>query len=101
MKNFKSFTGIAVFLILCFTVQAASAGTSSKKEKSDPQDYITIKGKVVDKETGTPLVFATVAVKESNVAIVTNIDGEFTLKVVPPTAQKNIEVSFLGFKNKV
>ncbi len=101
MKNFKTISVTAVLLILCFTVQAASAGTFLKKEKNDQQDYVTIRGKVVDKETGTPLVFATVAVKETNVAIVTNIDGEFTLKIVPPTAQKNLEVSFLGFKNKV
>ena len=101
MKNFKKITGIAAILVLCLVVQNASAGSSFKKEKNDQQDYVTIKGKVVDAETKTPLVFATVAVKESNVAIITNIDGEFTLKVLPPTANKNIEVSFLGFKNKV
>ena len=78
---------IAALLLLCFTLQA--------------QDYVTVRGKVIDAETGNPLVFATVAVKESNVAIVTNIDGEFTLKILPPTASKNIEVSFLGFKNKL
>ncbi|HLP74070.1 MAG TPA: carboxypeptidase-like regulatory domain-containing protein, partial [Bacteroidales bacterium] len=61
----------------------------------------TIRGKVVDNQTGTPLVFATVALKESNVAIVTNIDGEFTLKVSPPLTSKKLEVSYLGFKNKL
>src|SRR5512133_3957553 len=101
MKNLRTITGTAAILILCLVVQNASAGTSLKKEKNPQQDYVTIKGKVVDAETKSPLVFATVAVKESNVAIVTNIDGEFTLKVLPPTANKNIEVSFLGFKNKV
>jgi hypothetical protein len=92
--------GIAVLLLLCITVQAASATDSSRKLKNDQQEYVTIRGKVVDKESGNPLVFATVALKESNVAIVTNIDGEFTLKILPPTASKSIEVSFLGFKNK-
>ena len=100
MKNFRTIKGIAVMLLLCFTVQAASAGTSLKKDKNDQQEYLTIRGKVIDSETGNPLVFATVAVKESNVAIVTNIDGEFTLKILPPTTSKSIEVSYLGFKNK-
>ncbi len=50
---------------------------------------------------GTPLVFATVAVKESNVAIVTNIDGEFTLKIGETVTSKNLEVTFLGYKNKI
>ncbi|HEX2969453.1 MAG TPA: carboxypeptidase-like regulatory domain-containing protein [Bacteroidales bacterium] len=100
MKNLKTLTGIAVILMLCFTVQTASAG-SSLKGKNDQQDYITVRGKVIDAETGSPLVFATVALKESNVAIVTNIDGEFTLKLMPPVTNKSLEVSYLGFKNKV
>ena len=50
---------------------------------------------------GTPLVFATVAVMETNVAIVTNIDGEFTLKIGETVTSKNLEVTFLGYKNKV
>jgi hypothetical protein len=87
MKNLKMLPVIAALLLLCFTLQA--------------QDYVTVSGKVIDAETGNPLVFATVALKESNVAIVTNIDGEFTLKILPPTASKNIEVSFLGFRNKL
>ena len=45
-------------------------------------------------------MFATVAVKESNVAIVTNIDGEFTLKIGDQVTSKNLEISFLGYKNK-
>jgi hypothetical protein len=87
MKNLKMLPVIAALLLLCFTLQA--------------QDYVTVRGKVIDAETGNPLVFATVAVKESNVAIVTNIDGEFTLKILPPITSKNIEVSYLGFKNKL
>ena len=75
-------------------------GVSSKGKKLIQQEFITIKGKVVDAEKGTPLVFATVAVKESNVAIVTNIDGEFTLKIGETLTAKNLEVSFLGYKNK-
>ena len=58
------------------------------RKKSDQQSYLTIKGKVVDAETGAPLVFASVAVTESNVAIVTNIDGEFTLKIGESLLQK-------------
>jgi hypothetical protein len=100
MKNLNVTSKIAAFLLLLFTVQAATAGSSQREKKNDQQDYITIRGKVVDAESGTPLVFATVAIKESNVAIVTNIDGEFTLKILDPSVSKNIEVSYLGYKNK-
>jgi hypothetical protein len=100
MKTFKHISLIATVLLLAFTVEAVSAGDLSGKKKNDQQNFITIKGKVIDAENGTPLVFATVAVKESNVAIVTNIDGEFTLKIGEPVTAKNLEVSFLGYKNK-
>ena len=101
MKTIKNFSFYVLILLLAFTFQASSAGSSEKNKKSDQQDYITIKGKIVDAETGTALVFATVAVSESNVAIITNVDGEFTLKIGEALTSKNLEVSYLGYKNKV
>ena len=100
MKNFKQISLIAALLLLVFTAQTAIAGNRSDKKNGVQQNLIVIKGKVIDAESRAPLVFATVAVKESNVAIVTNIDGEFTLKVGDLTTSKNLEVSFVGYKNK-
>jgi len=39
-------------------------------------------------------------VKESNVATVTNIDGEFIIKIPENEVSKNLEISFIGYKNK-
>ena len=100
MKTFKHFSLIAAVLLVAFSAQIASAGNLKDKKKNDQQTLIVIKGKVVDAETGAPLIFATVAVKESNVAIVTNIDGEFTLKIGETLTAKNLEITFLGYKNK-
>jgi hypothetical protein len=100
MKTFKNISVIAVFLLLAFGAQTASAGNRHDNKKTTQQNLVTIKGKVIDAETRAPLVFATVAVKETNVAIVTNIDGEFTLKVGDLSTSKTIEVSFVGYKNK-
>jgi hypothetical protein len=100
MKTFKHTSLIALALLLAFMAQNAIAGNLSGKKKSDQQNLITIKGKVIDAESRAPLVFATVAVKESNVAIVTNIDGEFTLKVGDLSTSKTIEVTYLGYKTK-
>ncbi len=99
MKNFKNIALIATVLLLAFTAQTTSAGNLPRK-KNYQQDFITIKGKVIDAESRAPLVFATVAVKETNVAIVTNIDGEFTLKIGDLSTSKTLEVSFVGYKNK-
>lgn len=87
-------------LLLALTAQSAFAGNFPGTKKNDQQDYLTIKGKVIDAENGTPLVFASVSLKETNIAIITNIDGEFTLKIAEPVTAKNLEVTFLGYKNK-
>jgi len=101
MKNLRIVSLSAMTVILAVFMQSVVAGNPPKKEKSDQQTILTLKGKVVDAETGAPLVFASVAVTGSNVAIVTNIDGEFTLKIGTELASGNLEVSFLGYKNKV
>ena len=59
-----------------------------------------IRGRVVDAETKQPLVFAGIAVQESNVSTVTNLDGEFTLKIGEGETGK-LEISYVGYKNRV
>ena len=101
MKTFKHISLIAVVLLLAFGAQTAFAGNLFNKKKNAQQDLVTIKGKVIDAATRAPLVFASVAVKESNVGIVTNIDGEFTLKIGDLATSKSLEISYLGYKNKI
>jgi len=101
MKTSKNISLYALALILAIFCQSASAGNLAERKKADQQSVLTLKGKVVDAETGTPLVFATVAVMGSNVAIVTNIDGEFTLKIAENLTSNNLEITYLGYKNKV
>jgi CarboxypepD_reg-like domain len=100
MKTIKLYSLLTALLLLAITVQNVSGGALAGKKKNSPQNFVTIKGKIVDSESKAPLVFATVAVKESNVAIVTNIDGEFTLKIGDPGTSKSLEITFLGYKNK-
>jgi hypothetical protein len=101
MKTIKNLSIYAVLILLAVTFQTSSAGISKKGKISEQQDYITVNGKVVDAETGSALVFATVAISESNVAVITNIDGEFTLKIENALISKDLEISYLGYKNKV
>src|SRR4030042_44848 len=101
MKTLRNFSLYAAVVLLAFTFQAVSGADSGKLRKADQQTYLTLKGKVVDAETGLALVFSTRARSESNVAVVTNIDGEFTLKVGEALVTKNLEVSYLGYKNMV
>jgi hypothetical protein len=101
MKTLKQISLVTIILLLALAMKDASATGFPGKKRIDPQDMITIKGKVIDNETRNPLVFATVAVMETNVAIVTNIDGEFTLKIGETITSKNLEITYLGYKNKI
>ena len=101
MKTIRIFSLATLLLLSAFTAQTIYAGASSERKKSDQQTLLTFKGKVVDAESGNPLVFASVAVKETNVATITNIDGEFLIKITETQTSKNLEVTYLGYKNKV
>jgi hypothetical protein len=101
MKTIRNFSLATLLLLSAFTVQTIYANAAPERKKNDQQTLLTFKGKVVDAETGNPLVFASVAVKETNVATITNIDGEFIIKIAETQTSKNLEVTYLGFKNKV
>jgi hypothetical protein len=101
MKTIRIFSLASVLLLSALTAQTIYAGASSERKKNDQQTLLTFRGKVVDAETGNPLVFASVAVKETNVATITNIDGEFLIKITETQTSKNLEVTYLGYKNKV
>jgi hypothetical protein len=99
MKTLKNISVYLSALLILIAFQPDASGRSVGSKKADQQDYLTIKGKVVDAETGTPLVFASISVAESNVAIITNIDGEFTLKIPNELTSKNLIISYIGYKN--
>ena len=101
MKTIRNLSLVTLLILSAFTAQTIYAGTAPERKKNDQQKVLTFKGKVVDAETGTPLVFAGVAVKESNVATVTNIDGEFLIKIAETQTSRNLEVTYLGYKSKV
>lgn len=101
MKTIRNLSLVTLLLLSAFAGQTIYAGAAPERKKNDQQTLLTFKGKVVDSETGNALVFASVAVKETNVATVTNIDGEFLIKIAETQTSRNLEVTYLGYKNKV
>jgi hypothetical protein len=101
MKTLKNIPLIATVILFAVTAQVAFSGVSKERKKNGQQTVLVIRGKVVDSETNAPLIFATVAVKETNVATVTNIDGEFQIKIVDLDKSKNLEFTYLGYKNSI
>ncbi len=89
----------AAVATLLFLLPAGDIDASARTKK-DQQQVTTIRGRVVDAETNQPLIFAGIAVQGTNVSTVTNLDGEFTLKIGEGEAGK-LEFSYIGYKNRV
>jgi hypothetical protein len=101
MKTMRKLSFTALLLLSFMTMQAIHASAVYNMDSNMQQEeLLTFRGRVVDAETGTPLVFASVTVKETNIATVTNIDGEFIIKVSSGEASRDLEVTFLGYSNK-
>jgi len=107
--NFRKQVSIllSLLLVLSFSqVMGAESFNFKKKKKAKTQQvidtlkYNVYKGKIKNKETGDALIFANISVNGSNVATVSNSDGEFLLKVAKSSSYKTITVSHIGFKNK-
>ncbi|MCK5822629.1 MAG: carboxypeptidase-like regulatory domain-containing protein, partial [Bacteroidales bacterium] len=107
MKTHKFKIGITLCLIGIFISCSliSTAGTNfflkQKKElENKDTSFIAIKGKIVDKETNSPLIFANVYLTGTNIATVSNSDGNFILKIPSEKKNSKIEFSFIGYKNK-
>ncbi|HCC71072.1 MAG TPA: hypothetical protein DEQ09_07980 [Bacteroidales bacterium] len=100
MKRFIDITMIALILFTIVSLITASAAINTLPDEQDPQSFITVRGKIVDEETGDPLIFASIALKGTNVATVSNLDGEFILKIDEQVSDPYIEVMYIGYKNK-
>lgn len=101
MKKYSKFLLAAIVIMVAYAAKPVSAGDAPRQGKESQQDFITIRGRVVDAIDKTPLVFASVAVKETNVATVANIDGEFLIKILELDVSKNLEISYVGYKNRI
>ncbi len=97
MKRILS-TGILIMLTIIM-LQAAEKDRATPE--SDTTSYIEVTGKVIDGQTQAPVVFATISVRGTSVATVSNNDGDFILKI--PKEQKEGKISFahLGYENSV
>jgi len=91
----------AIILILMGFSRAAMASPAiPKSNQPDTLTYVQYKGSVSDQETRSPLAFASLTLNGTNIATITNSEGEFSLKVPKSMTEGKVTVSFLGYKNK-
>ena len=63
-------------------------------------NYTGYKGIVVDKNSGKPLAHASIVVSGSSISVVSNSDGEFSLKIPDELNQSVLTITFIGYSSK-
>lgn len=92
LKNHLVLTsGRLTTLLVCMLFSLIASGFSAP-------DYTEFSGKIVDKKTGIALAHATVSIKGTNIAVVTNADGQFLLKLPKNIENPQMSVSYIGYK---
>ncbi|MCI2082376.1 MAG: carboxypeptidase-like regulatory domain-containing protein [Bacteroidales bacterium] len=86
--------------ILLAAMLGIATGTSVAAQNDA---YLEIAGKTVDSRSGKSLAYASISLTGSNISIVTNSEGFFTLKV--PESVSNfdsvfVKISFLGYSSE-
>lgn len=92
---------ILQLLILFCLYGMCTAPLYAKQDTASPQQTgksYTIKGIVLD-FNNEPIIGASVYIPGTNTGVVTDLDGNFTLKV--PANTKTIEFSYIGFEKKI
>jgi antitoxin component YwqK of YwqJK toxin-antitoxin module len=62
------------------------------------QQPITLKGKVIEEETKSPVPFASVFLKRSTIGTITNDEGKFEFNIDPERFRDTLMVACLGYK---
>ncbi|WP_298533361.1 carboxypeptidase-like regulatory domain-containing protein [uncultured Algibacter sp.] len=87
-----------LFSFLCVFALILSSSTIIHAQSNEL--FKEIQGKIIDVSSKTPLIFADIAVNDSNISTVTNSEGEFILKIPETFLEGTITISHLGFEKK-
>jgi len=70
-------------------------------ELEDTINFKSYYGRVIDSKSNQTLPFATIEAEGSNIATVSNIDGDFTIKIDRNTDVSQLKISYIGYQNKM
>lgn len=89
-----------IYIILMAALLWVSLPTIAAPKAQDSNPNLTvIKGKVIDASTSKALVFATVGLRNSNLATVSNSEGRFVLKIPHEMTDSSLLVTYIGHKS--
>nr|WP_319401553.1 carboxypeptidase-like regulatory domain-containing protein [uncultured Carboxylicivirga sp.] len=73
----------------------------SEKISNLPTAFIRFKGRIVDKDDGTPMAMVNIAVKNKALGTISNINGEFEFVIPSEYTNDSIVFSFIGYNNRL
>ncbi len=100
MKTVNISKGVWLMVMAIFISAAVYALPKNDEELVDTINYKAYYGKVIDQQNSRTLPFATIEAIGSNTATVTNIDGEFIIKISKDADISVLKVSYIGYRNK-
>ncbi|WP_298653710.1 carboxypeptidase-like regulatory domain-containing protein [uncultured Proteiniphilum sp.] len=77
-----------------------SPENTEKREDNKNKPTQTIRGRVVDSDTGIPIEFASVLLENTAIGNTTDSVGRFRINRVP-VGRYNIRISYMGYKTKI
>ncbi len=90
---------ILISCSLSSTAETNNLFNHKKEKESKDSSYIKITGKIIDAESYETLIFANIYLLNTNIATVSNSDGEFVIKVPRSKENSKIEFSYIGYQN--
>jgi len=74
---------------------------AARPSNTRPSTYISLNGKIMDKMTGTPLSYANIGIYNKSIGTISNVEGEFVLKLHRRHINDTLVVSYMGYKNRL
>lgn len=87
-----TYTFIALLCILL-----CNTSTSVAQERAE--NTVSIKGRVIDDDSGKPLEYASININNTNISTVSNKEGFFTLRIPISARNYQLKVQYLGYIN--
>lgn len=86
--------------ILIYRAEPVAAEITPVEASFEKPSFFLVRGRVLDQISGIPLPFASVGLPERGLGISTNNDGFFQLRLPMEMIEKDLHVSYLGYKSQ-
>ncbi len=83
------------------TVQERADSSSLTNSADSARGYFTISGSLKDRITNEPIIYGTISTENNLFGTVSNLNGEFLLRLPDSLINSGIKFSHLGYQNRV